>query len=194
MTIDGSSRRLLPRRSSTPKRVSFRRNLHANHTGWEQSSRSGMVRCATTRMKRHSNGGTMHAISISERVDAVCVSTVPGSCTRMAHPHNPAESSRFMAYIPGVAGFVAGLRTYWEDSLTAIVGFSAKNYGTCSRLSHEEVELLTNRYSRFHERNMRGTARCLSSDSRADEPNSGRSRIRTSTLKDKDHARCQIGV
>ena len=70
-----------------------------------------------------------------------------------------------MAYIPGVAGFVAGLRTYWEDSLTAIVGFSAKNYGTCSRLSHEEVELLTNRYSRFHERNMRGTARSSSSES-----------------------------
>jgi hypothetical protein len=48
----------------------------------------------------------------------------------------------------GIAPFLDELRTCWKATITALVGFKAENYGTCSRLDHDELKWLARYDSR----------------------------------------------
>ena len=61
--------------------------------------------------------------------------------------------------------FFDGLRTYWYASIAGIVGFNGKNYGTCSRVPHDELASLARYYSRYDPANLSNIARLVGSDS-----------------------------
>lgn len=58
---------------------------------------------------------------------------------------SPKAVKRTVRIVP----FLAKLRTYWQAMIAAFVGFKAKNYGTCSRVDHDELKSLARYYSRF---------------------------------------------